>query len=269
MTLRLTVAPGDHFNMVIKPFNELTVEEHIRLYESNAKDTGATPLDIAKNRLIRITGAPPRFIRFMSMEEVDKAFTFIEEQTNAHDHIHGQLAKVHETLKEWKKEHEDVEWTIDDARSVMEAHGIFKTEVTVEGKTYAAPLVEPSAFGKWLDLQEAMASDAENKAPESESYVRALVIMMEGQDGHYPVQTEHEDDNAYHARCNAYTAERRRLFTTAPWVDVMGCAAFFFSKSQRFAELCAHNMTLFRSLRRHQQRPERRVIPIGGVDVPN
>jgi len=265
MTIRLEIAPGDHFDVVVKPFHELTVADHIRLYESDHKDEGANELERAKNRLIRITGAPSRFIRYMSLEEVDRTFAAIEEQTNAHDGIHSQLAKVHEVLSRWKEEHEDADWTIEDARNVIQAHGIFNDRIEVEGRVFTAPLVEPSAFGKWIDLQDAMTtSDGE---PESESYVRSLAIMMEGDDGAYPVQANAESNDDYHARCDAYTAERRRLFTNAPWVDVMGCAAFFFSKSQRFAELCGHCMSRFQSLRKHKQRPERRIIPIGGVDV--
>lgn len=267
MTIRLEIAPGDHFDVVVKPFHELTVADHIRLYESNELDEGATPLALVKNRIKRLTGAPERFVRAMGEKDADSVMTLLDEQTNAHDKAHKALQRVHETLSNWKDEHDGVDFTVEDARAVMQDHGLFKNWIQVGEETYLAPDVERSPFGKWIDLQEAMVAADSSKEAESMSYVRALAIMMEGKDGAFPVQGQDEADADYITRANEYQANRINTFKRAKWVDVMGCAAFFFSRSQRFAALCGHNMTRFRSLRPQAQEPVLRVIPKDGEGV--
>lgn len=266
MTIRLEIAPGDHFDAVIKPFHQMTVEEYIRVCETPEPET-SSPLEAAQNRLMRFTGAPARIVRIMSIKEVDSALEFIQNVIEEQARIKSQFDKVHETLGKWKEDHDGADYTVDDAREVLRQFEVFKDAIEVDGVTYTAPLVEPSAFGKWIDLNNTMAALSSN--PESESYVAALSIMMEGQDGPYPSQAEGEPDREYEARCAAYTSARSSLFMRAPWVDVMGCAAFFFSKWERFAVITAHNMTRFRSLMRHTTEPVLRVIPKGGEYLPS
>ena len=139
-------------------------------------------------------------------------------------------------------------------------------EVVVNGRTYTAPVIEESAtFGQWIDLQEAMDvdKDVEGKG-ETMSYVRALSILMEGADGPYPVQAADETDAAYGQRTMAYTQQRMEDFLAAPFVDVLGVAAFFFSSSDNFAAICAHSMSNLTALLPRSVEPERRIIPRGG-----
>ncbi len=260
--IRLRLGPDDAFDIVVKPFDELTTADHIRIYESEAKDEGYNELDRTKNRLVRITGAPDRFIRFMRQHEVEELVRVINEQTAAQDRTLGTLAKVYETLNNWEKEHNGKAWTLDDARAVLEDHSLFTTTIEVNGRTYTAPLVEEATFGQWIDLQSAM--DVPGGEAESTSYVRALAVMMKAQDGPYPVQANEESDEAYRDRANAYTQQRRNDFMAAPFVKALGASAFFFSNSERFAAICAHNMSRLRSLTRHGAEPVRRVIPIDG-----
>lgn len=263
MTIRIIITPGDHFDIEVKPFDELTVADHIRIYESDAKDTGYNNLDMAKNRLIRITGAPDRFIRFMSAKKVDELTRVMNEQTAAQDRTLSTMAKVYETLNAWEKEHEGKAWTVDDARAVLEDHRLFRGEITVEGRTYTAPkIMEDATFGQWIDLQAAM--DLKGMEAESMGYVRALSILMQGEDGPYPVQANDESDEAYRGRANAYVQQRHRDFLAARFIDVLGCAAFFFFNSERFAAICAHSMTRFQHLTRHSVEPTPKVIPTGG-----
>lgn len=263
MKIRLTIAPGDHFDIEVKPFDELTVAEHIRIYEGNEQDTGYSPLDMAKNRLVRITGAPDRFIRFMSAREVDELTRVMNEQTAAQDRTLSTMAKVYETLDQWEKEHDGKPWTVADALAVLEGHSLFRGEITVEGRTYTAPLIEETAtFGQWIDLQAAM--DLKGMEAESMGYVRALAVFMQGEDGPYPVQRNDETDEDYRSRANAYTRQRMRDFQAARFIDVLGVAAFFFFRSERFAAICAHSMTRFQSLTRHSHDPTPKVIPTDG-----
>ena len=195
--IRLRLGPDDAFDIVVKPFDELTTADHIRIYESEAKDEGYNELDRTKNRLVRITGAPDRFIRFMRQHEVEELVRVINEQTAAQDRTLGTLAKVYETLNNWEKEHNGKAWTIDDARAVLEDHSLFTTTIEVNGRTYTAPLVEEATFGQWIDLQAAM--DMKGLEAESMGYVRALSILMQGEDGPYPVQANDESDADYRA----------------------------------------------------------------------
>lgn len=259
MTLRLTIAPGDHFDFEVKPFDQYTVEEYIRILEAKPDET-LNPLERRCADLMRHTGAPLRFVRAMSMEEVDKALTYIEHVTKDHDLAVHALHKVHETLGKWKEEHEDRDWTYQDAQDVLQEFGIFKTTIEVEGKTYSAPMVEPSGYGKWLDLNAAM----EVEQTETESYVSACAIMCEGDDGPFPIQANDQSDADYTKTCDAYTAERRRLLMQARWVDVMGCAAFFFSKWPSFAVATGHNMRSLNSLLSPKTKREPLVIPNAG-----
>jgi hypothetical protein len=264
MTIRIELAPGDHHDIDVRPFDQLTVEDHIRLYESNDEDKGGSTLEVVKARLVRMTGMPSRFVRAMNADEVSRTMEAIDRQISANDATMNALARVHETLDKWEEEHDGQPWTIHDAQAVMDGLGIFKDSITVAGKTFTAPDVSMAPFGKWIDLSAAMSIP---NAKESESFVRACAIMMDGPDGPYPTQGEEETDLAYADRGNAYTEERRKLFTKeARFVDVLGCAAFFFSKSEHFAAITAHSMPSLRALRQHGQRPE--AINLQSVTVP-
>jgi hypothetical protein len=262
--IRIEIAPGDHFDIEVKPFDQLTVADHIRLYESNDKDQGHSSLDLLKNRIIRMTGAPSRFIRHMKASEAEELMLVLDDQIKANDRTMSAMAKVNETLENWEKEHDGEAWTLADVQAIMEQHSLFRDRIEVDGKTFTAPLVEPSSFGKWIDLSAAMSIEG---AKESESYVRACSIMMEGEDGPYPVQRDDETDAAYTMRCDAYTESRRSLFHDhARFVDVLGCAAFFFSKFERFAAICGHSMPSLQALMPRGPRPE--AINLQHVGVP-
>lgn len=265
--IRLELAKDDYFDIEVKPFEQLTVADHIRLYESDDQDKGHSTFDLLLERIVRMTGAPSRFIRCMSPKEADELMRVLDEQIRHNDRALASIAKINETLENWEKEHDGIPWTLDDAREALAQHGLFRECIEVGGKTYTAPSVESASFGKWIDLSAAMSVEG---AKESESYVRACSIMMEGPDGPYPTQRNDESDGDYSKRCDAYTQERRALFTNeARFVDVLGCAAFFFSKSDRFAAICAHSMPSLRMLRRHGQEPEAINLRAVGVPTPN
>lgn len=256
--IRLTIAPGDHFDFEVKPFERITCREYDRIHAPLPTDL--SPLQEARELLMRYSGAPPRFVNVMRGEEVDAALAHIGKVTADLNERKSAYSKVHETLSKWAEEHDGAEFGVEDARQVLKDHDFHRTSITIEGQTFTAPDVEAASFGQWLDLQSQMLVSTS----ECDSYVRALSAMMEGPDGKFPVQGEHETDHAYQERVNEYTVNRQRLFWECPWVDVAGIAAFFFSKSQRFAELCGHNMRSLNSLLSPKSRRARQVIPIDG-----
>lgn len=264
--LRITIAEGDYFDCHFPPFEQLSVADHIRIFEGKEEE-GLTPLDTAKNRLVRITGAPERFIRHLTEKEVERANEYVSTCIGSHNDKLGAMATVNDTLEKWKEEHDGKDWTAEDAKTLVESLGIFRPSITHNSKTYTAIPLGGTYYGQWIDLQHAVAELKD--APESELYARALAILMHGEDGSYPVQGNDESDHDYSKRANAYTHSRIQFFLSAPWVDVMGCAAFFFSNVDDFALICSHSMKLFRSLRGRNLRPERRVIPIGGEFGPS
>lgn len=264
MTIRLTLAPGDHYDFEVKPFEALTAADYIRINEPMPE--GLSPMEQSQELLMRYSGAPTRIIRIMRPHEVDAALAHINEVTRSISKAKDAMDKVHETLKNWADEHNGQHWTSADAKELLDQMGLFRDTITVEGKTFTAPDIENEAhFGQWIDLQAQM----DVSTSESESYVRSLAIMMVGDDGPYPVQGEFEGDLQYNERRDAYTKERNRLFMASPWIDCMGIAAFFFSRSQRFALITGHNMNLLNAWLSPKSRPERQVIPSGGVPMPN
>lgn len=258
MTVRLTIAPGDHYDFEIKPFEAMTVADNIRI--NAPMPEGLAPLQEEQEVLQRYSNAPTRYIRCMKMHEVQAVLKHINEVTKAMQASDDALSKVKETLAKWEEEHEGKEWTREDAQEVLKSHGLFRDTITVEGKTFTAPLVEEGDYGQLLDLERQMHASKS----EAESYVRALSIMMEGDDGKYPVQRDGESDTAYANRCDARSQERQRLFMAAPWIEVMGIAAFFFSRSQHFAAICGHNMKLLNSWLSPKTKREPIVIPSVG-----
>jgi len=274
MKVRLTIAPGDSFDFTVKPFDTLTCAEHIRIFETRPADEY---LDLwpdvskAKGIIKRYSGAPDRFIRHLSSAEVKAVMERINDATKENDRLSNVMRKVQDTLDGWAKEHDGKDWTLDDVIGVLNGHGIYRSRIKVNGRIYTAPVIEESAtFGQWIDLQEAMDVDneVEGKA-ETMSYVRALSVLMEGADGPYPVQGASETDAAYEQRTMAYTQQRREDFLAAPFVDVLGVAAFFFSNSGHFAAICAHNMSSLTALLPRSVEPVRRIIPRGGGLMPS
>lgn len=274
MTIRLTLGPGDSFDFEVKPFDALTCAEHIRIFETRPADEYLDPWPDAakaKGMIQRYSGAPDRFIRHLSSAEVMEVMERINDANKENDRLSNVMRKVQDTLDGWAKEHDGKDWTLDDVIGVLEGHGIYRTRIEVNGRTYTAPVIEESAtFGQWIDLQEAMDVDNEVEGKgETMSYVRALSILMEGADGPYPVQGADETDAAYAQRTLDYTQQRQEDFLAAPFVDVLGVAAFFFSNSGHFAAICAHNMSNLTALLPRSVEPERRIMPRGGVLTPN
>ena len=259
-TLRITIADGDHYDVSLTPFDKMPVRDFIRLAESE-DEQGGTQLERDKNRLIRITGAPERFIRYMLPEEVERTYRYVEEILTRSQENAGRLSKVHETLAGWHEAH-GRDWTVDEARAVMEDLGLFRPTITVNEEEFSAKPLGKASYGQWIDLEAAVHELKDS--PESELYVRSLAIMMHGQDGSYPVQDRDEQDAEYENRCEVYTKRRHVLFMGAPWVDVMGCAAFFFFNDQRYAAICNPSMTRFRNLSAPSPSVGQRIMPSDG-----
>lgn len=270
LTIRLTIEEGDSFDFRLKPFHKLTTAEHIRIYEEVEDENTLYlwPTDKAKALLKRISGAPDRYIRYLSIREVEAIMAKIAEMNRENDRLHNAVSRVKETLEQWEKEHDGQPWTLEDAIAVLQDHSMYCTEITVNGRTYTAPNIEEAAsFGQWIDLQAAMS--AEEKGTEGSSYVRALAIMMAGPDGHYPVQSNDESDSAYSERTAAYTRQRHADFMAAPFIQVLGAASFFFSRSSYFAAICAHNMSSLLALLPQPVEPVRRALPSDGGPMLN
>jgi hypothetical protein len=127
------------------------------------------------------------------------------------------------------------------------------------------------------DLEAAMAVDDDVpehlRTTETESYVKTLSILMREQDidgsklPGYPAQAKDESPDDYGTRLGEYLTERRALFMRSPWVDVMGCAAFFFSKSQYCALYTSLRWNLLRVLTRQQTWPEPRGLQNAGEAI--
>ncbi len=261
-TIRLEIAEGDHYDFEVRPFDKLSTRQFDAIQRPLPEDL--SPLQQDQELIRRYSGAPDRFIRYLSMDEAKAALKHIEEVTSDLSGVKTNMDKVNETLAEWAKEHEGEEWTREDAEALLKDFGLFHDTIKVGDTTYTAPYVENAAMGQFIDLQNQM----NVSASETESYVRALATMMVGPDGPYPVQCPDETEHVYHERCNAYTSARMELFWEAPWVQVMGVAAFFFSKSQRFAAITGHNMTLLNGWLSPRTSREPRVIPIDGEFMP-
>jgi hypothetical protein len=266
MILRIEIAPDDFYEGKLKTFDDLTVADFITMVEFK-EDEHQNPLERDRDRIMRFSGAPKRFVSHMTLSEVDEALGVINRTLEERNEIARRLHEVNTTFDKWAEEHSGSDYTVEDAQGVFEQFGLFRDSITIDGQTFTAPQVEVSAYGKWIDLQGSM--DKVKDEAESLSYVEALSIMMEGEDGPYPVQGKHETDAAYGDRCYKYTDKRKALFMQCRWIDVMGIAAFFFAKWERFALITGHNMTRFRSLSQHRKRPERQVIPSDGEFLPS
>lgn len=259
-TLRIAIADDDVHEIELKTFDQLTTAEFIRMAERDDDPTDAT-LTKDKAKLIRLTGAPDRFIRYMTDSEVEQAYTYVlGVLESSNEHI-KKLSEVNKTLEEWEEAHER-KWNVEDAKQVMEQFGIFRSSVTMGDTTYDAKPLGTAHYGQWIDLESAVFTLKD--ATESELYAQTLAILMHGADGKYPVQTEHESLEDYSERCGSYTSERVRFFMAAPWVEVMGCAAFFFFNDQRYEAICNPFMRRFQNLSGHRRSAMRRVIPQSG-----
>ena len=258
---------GTVYYVTVKPFEQLTCREFIRVtgYKPGPNDSD---LKIQRDMFIAYTGAPGRFVNVMSIDEAERAVKAIKTYLESLGAHRTAKAKVDETLANWAKEHDEKEWTIQDASDVLKEHGIFRDTITAKGETFTAPMVEVSDFGRWISLQ----AEMNISQSEPESYCRACAVMMDGQDGRFPVLGEHnprETDAEYETRGGEYIARRAGLMMDAPYVEVLGCAAFFFSKSQRFAEITGHNMSLLNGWLSPKSKREPNVIPSGGVLMPS
>lgn len=255
MTVRLTIAPGDHHDIELVPFDQLTVEQHIRIFETVKDETKADYLQ-------RAFGVPERFARVMRPHEIDRVSEFFEGWIRDNDGRLKALANVHDTMRDFAEAH-GRGWTLEEAKSILQAQGLYRERIEVAGRTFVAPQridVETQA-GQWADLEDALNVDdglpIEQRATESETYVKTLAILMrEEVDGKlafgYPAQGKEESDQEFSERLTAWVLDRRSMFMRATWVDVMGCAAFFFSKSDYCALYTSHRWTLFRGLIRPQ-----------------
>lgn len=266
--LRITIAEGDHHDIELLPFDKISTRDFIRIAETDDTE-GTSDLSKEKATLIRVTNAPERFIRYMTDEELGLAYQYVTEVLQSSNDHSRKLGQVQETLDKWEQEHGTM-WTMADAKDVLTDFGIFRPSITVHAgtdneETFDARPLNNTIYGQWIDL-EATVHDMQDR-PESELYVRALSTLMHGQDGRYPVQGRDEEDEEYDQRRTIYTQRRNALFMGAPWVDVMGCAAFFFFNEQRFAEITARSMTRFRNLSGRNWNAGQRIIPEGGVSI--
>lgn len=244
--------PANIKEVVLRPFHELTVEEYIRIAESGEQDEGGHPLITARNRMARLLGIETRWVSVMSWEEIEQLDGVIADWYAKNDDLKVRTAKVNETLADIAKDRGEP-FTSEDVRKVMDQFTLFQDMLTIDGRTFRAPhhIEEPgsSKFGQWISLQDAMSREG----AETEAYLRALAIML--------IEDEGELWPAEDADAIAFMDARVKLFRQAPFVTIMGIAAFFFSRSKRFALLCASRMTRFRSLLPPAIEPTSRVIP--------
>jgi len=267
MTLRLTLSDTEHYNVTVKPFDELSVSEYITLAEEQANYGDVSDLHTAMMTIHRFTGCPLEVIYHQSPETVAHILRAIHDQVFSRDDFMDRFNKVHEALSKWEEEHEGNAYTKADAQALMEQFTLFRDRIEVDGRVWTAPDPEFAPFGKWVDLQGAMNKhEARADGLESEAYVAALSAMMVGDDGPFPIQGKLSDEQ-YNAKTEAYMEARREVFMRAKWVDVMGCAAFFFSKSQRFAGLTSASMSRFQNLQPHRTKPVLRIIPSVGAST--
>lgn len=252
---RLEIAPGDHFDVVLKPYSELTVEEHVRIFEEEVEET-------KQDYLHRAFGVPKRFARVMKPHEVDMAIERSKQWMEQNDARLRSMREVIDTLKDFQTANERP-WTLKDAREILEQHGIYRDRIEAEGRTFIAPknIDLDTSAGQWSDLEEAMIADKrlpeDQRPPESLNYCKVLSILMQevtdaGVEVHYPAQHSDESDNEYGARLGRWLVDREALFRRCRWVDVAGVAAFFFSRSDYARMFTSHRWTLFQELTRQR-----------------
>lgn len=261
------VVAQPHYDTDIKPFHELSVSEYITLAEAHVNYESTEDLAVAMETIYRFTGVPKEVVREQSVDTIIDILRYIHDQVFSRDDFMERFNKVHEALSKWEEEHEGNAYTKADAQALMEQFTLFRDRIEVDGRVWTAPDPEFAPFGKWVDLQGAMNKhEARADGLESEAYVAALSAMMVGDDGPFPVQGTLSDEE-YNAKTEAYMEARREVFMRAKWVDVMGCAAFFFSKSQRFAGLTSASMSRFQNLQPHRTKPVLRIIPSVGAST--
>lgn len=272
MTIRLEIAPGDHFDVTVKPFEDLTAADYIRIFEKGPEDpTKETPREV----LQRVFGVPERFARIMTPDEIEQVLTTFVDWHKGNFAASERMAALKDMLKDIEQAHKR-KATLAEIREALEQHRIFRDRIEVDGRVFIAPEridIEATA-GQWGDLEAAMAVDDEQpehlRATETETYVKTLSILMREQDidgtklPGYPAQGKDETAEEYTVRLGDYLTERRALFMRAPWVDVMGVAAFFFSKSKYCALYTSQRWNLLRELMRQPKLPEPRGFLLAG-----
>lgn len=253
--IRLEIAEDDHHIIDLKPFDALTVEEHIRLFEAGSDEE--TDAEYMQRALL----LPQRFARVMRRDETERVASIIAQWHAQNNGLVEAMRKVSDSLSDFENAN-GRPWSFDDAKAIMEAHGVFRSSITIEGRTFAAPdrIDIESTAGQWADLEDALNVDEEapkhQRETESATYVKALAILMRevNADGSkqmgYPAQGKDESDDAFAERLGQWIMDRRALFMRAPWIEVMGCAAFFFAKSNYCALYTSRRWSLFRGLLR-------------------
>jgi hypothetical protein len=269
MPIIIDEAANDIFDVIIPSFHHMTTAEHLRICD---KETDG---ETVHERLLRITGAKERFIKYMKLPEAEGALNAIEVfMTNRFD-VLSTLNKAKETLDNWEKEHEGKVFTVDDARDVLMQHGVLREWIETPSGYYKVIDVDKDAtFGQWVDLTTIIGTKRD--AHETEVYVDALAHILEGP---YPVRAAGEDDDTFMARASKmiprYPVERddetafeyevrrerylqgkRNDMLAARYIDVIGAAAFFFTRSERFAHLLAPVCPRLLQLRPQWKRPE-------------
>ena len=272
MTIRLEIAPGDHFDIAVKPFEELTARDYIRIFEKGPDDPlKETPREV----LQRVFNVPERFARIMTPDEIGQVLTTYVDWHKGKFEASDRMKALQDTLKDIEQAHKR-KATLAEVREALEQHRIFRDRIEVDGRVFIAPerIDTEANAGQWGDLEAAMAVDDEQpehlRATETETYVKALSILMREQDidgtklPGYPAQEKEETADAYTVRLGEYLTARRSLFMRSKWIDVMGVAAFFFSKSQYCALYTSRRWNLLRALTKQPKLQEPRGFLLAG-----
>lgn len=258
--IRIELAPDDVFEMEVVPFAQLSVADHIRIYETPEEDAPRSSSPFMqqfalKQSIAKRMGIPYRFVMAMKLSELEGLVQTYSRWTKENDPITKSLNTVFDTLKDFKEANQR-EWGVNDAREIMHQHGIFRSEVTINGEVYRAPasLDGDTLAGQWVELLDTFS--AHQGQPESEMYARACGTLMLKEGEKWPTMGKGETAEEFNERFLAWRLPRDKVFMNAPWVEVMGCAAFFFLHSMQFAAITAHSLTRFTILRPSLSEPE-------------
>lgn len=249
--IRLEIIPGDHHDVLLVPFEALTVNEIIRVCETPSiepvSDSEWAKFQARKDELMRALDIPRRFIQFANVDEVKEFEDIYEGWMKKNRGYVTALGDVHKEMEGFQDAN-DRAWTIEDAREAMQRHGIYSDTITINGEVYKAPenLDRATFIGQWSNLED-ICQRAETKT-ESELYAQACATLMMREGERWPGQGKDEDRDAFNARFLKWYEDRLALFMDAPWVSVMGCAAFFFSNSQQFRAIMATYLPRFRTI---------------------
>ena len=239
----------DYVDLPWKPFHELTVAEHIKIYETpdpTFPDTPRGELERLKHTCEKI-GVPSRVTMVMRKHELEAMIDMHNAWNRDNDLAVGSLAKVHQAMEDFA-EANGKDWVISDAKEAMQRFSIFRDSITVQGRTFKAPelIDRDTTTGQWLELIGIFESFG--TSPESELYARCCGTLMMEEGERWPIQGKDEDTDTFNTRFEEWRVPRDGMFTKAPWVEVMGCAAFFFCNSERFRLVTATSLPRFRTI---------------------